>query len=65
MNARCIDLIAGSRDRWPLAGDNLFLDLDLRPENLPPGTKLTIGSAVIEITDPPHTACAQFAGHYG
>ena len=65
MNSRCIDLIAGSRDRWPLAGDNLFLDLDLRPENLPPGTKLSIGSAVIEITDTPHAGCANFVGHYG
>ena len=65
MNARCIELIARQRERWPLAGDNLFIDLDLRPENLPPGQRLRIGTAVIEITDVSHNGCASFAGHYG
>jgi MOSC domain-containing protein YiiM len=65
MNARCIALIAGARERWPLAGDNLFIDLDLTPGNMPPGTRLAIGSAVIEITDTPHNACASFAERYG
>ena len=65
MNSRCIALIAQQRERWPLAGDNLFIDLDLRPENLPPGQRLRIGTAVIEITDVTHTGCASFAGHYG
>lgn len=44
MNARCIALIAGTRERWPLAGDNLFIDMDLTPGNLPPGTRLAIGA---------------------
>ncbi len=65
MNARCIAHIAGARDRWALAGDNLFIDLDLRPENLPPGQRLRIGTATIEITDTPHAACKSFAAHYG
>ena len=65
MNARCIELIARQRERWPLAGDNLFIDLDLRPENLPPGQRLRIGTAVIEITEVSHQGCASFAGHYG
>lgn len=65
MNARCIALIAGDRDRWALAGDNLFVDFDLRPENLPPGQRLRIGDAVIEITDVPHTGCASFVERYG
>ncbi len=65
MNARCIALIAGERDRWPLAGDNLFVDLDLRPESLPPGQRLRIGGSVIEITDVPHTGCASFVERYG
>ncbi len=64
MNARCIAHIAGARERWALAGDNLFIDLDIRPENLPPGQRLRIGTAVIEITDTLHTGCASFAGHY-
>ena len=50
MNARAIALIAQSKDRWPLAGDQLFIDLDLSADNMPPGTRLALGSAVIEIT---------------
>ena len=65
MNARCIAHIAGARERWALAGDNLLIDLDLRPENLPPGQRLRIGTAVIEITAVKHAGCASFAGHYG
>ena len=65
MNARCIGLIAQERDRWPLAGDNLFIDLDLRPENLAPGQCLSIGSAIIEISSVPHTACQSFVERYG
>ena len=51
MNARCIAHVAQQRERWALVGDNLFIDLDIRPENLPPGQRLRIGTAVIEITD--------------
>ena len=65
MNARCIDLIAQERERWALAGDNLLIDLDLRPETLPPGQRLRIGSAIIEITDVPHNGCAAFVERYG
>ncbi len=65
MNARCIDLIARERARWPLAGDNLFIDMDLSPENLPPGQRLQIGSATIEITAEPHLGCKKFAERYG
>ena len=65
MNARAIALIARSRDRWPLAGDQLYADLDLSPANLPPGTRLTVGTAVIEVTAVPHTGCAKFARRFG
>ena len=65
MNARCLALIAGERARWPLAGDNLIVDLDLSPENLPPGQRLRIGGATIEITAVPHTGCKAFAERYG
>ena len=51
INARLIDLVARQRDRWPLAGDQLFVDLDLSAANLPPGTRLALGSAVIEVTE--------------
>jgi MOSC domain-containing protein YiiM len=65
MNARCIGLIAQERSNWPPAGDNLMIDMDLTPGNAPPGTRLAIGSAVIEITDTAHNGCAAFIERYG
>ncbi len=65
MNARAIAVIAGDRERWPLAGDQLYVDLDLSPDNLPPGTQLEVGTALIEVTDVPHTGCAKFSGRFG
>lgn len=65
MNARAIALIAGSDERWQLAGDQFFIDLDLSPENLPPGTQLLIGDAIIEVTAEPHTGCSKFMERFG
>jgi len=65
MNARAIDLVAQSSDRWGLAGDQLYIDLDLSADNLPPGTRLALGSAIIEVTEQPHTGCAKFAARFG
>jgi hypothetical protein len=65
MNARVIALVAGGKGRWPLAGDQLFIDMDVSQENLPPGTRLALGSAVIEVTDQPHTGCKKFATRFG
>jgi hypothetical protein len=65
MSARAAQLFAGSRDRWPLAGDQLYVDLDLREANLPAGTRLAVGDAVIEVTDQPHTGCAKFSQRFG
>lgn len=64
-SARAIALVAGSRDRWPLAGDQLYVDLDLSKENLPPGTRLAIGTAELEVTAAPHTGCKKFASRFG
>ncbi|QDU97549.1 MOSC domain-containing protein [Lignipirellula cremea] len=65
MNARCIALIAQTEERWPLAGDNLFVDLDLSDANLPCGQQLAIGSALLEITAEPHDGCSKFARRFG
>jgi hypothetical protein len=65
MNSRVIALVAGDKERWPLAGDQLFVDIDLSTENLPPGTQLRIGAAVIEVTEPPHTGCKKFMARFG
>ncbi|MCX6048050.1 MAG: MOSC domain-containing protein, partial [Chloroflexi bacterium] len=65
MNSRVIALVAQDKDRWALAGDQLFIDLDLSEDNLPPGTQLALGSAVIEVTNQPHTGCAKFVARFG
>jgi hypothetical protein len=65
MSARAAALIAGDRDRWPLAGDQLYVDLDLGGANLPPGTRLSLGAAVLEVSDKPHTGCKKFAARFG
>ena len=65
MNARVIALVAQDRHRWQLAGDQLFLNMDLSAENLPAGTRLSLGSAVIEVTPPPHLGCQKFVARFG
>jgi len=65
MSSRVVDLVSQNKSRWHLAGDQLFVDLDLSEENLPPGTRLAIGSAVIEVTAEPHTGCAKFVERFG
>jgi hypothetical protein len=65
MNSRTIALIAQDEARWPLAGDNLFVDLDLSVDNLPPGTRLSVGSALLEITEVPHKGCRKFSERFG
>jgi len=65
MNARVVALVAGERDRWSLAGDQLFVDLDLSEANLPVGSRIAIGSAILEVTAPPHTGCSKFAARFG
>jgi hypothetical protein len=65
MNSRMINLLAGEKHRWELAGDNLFVDLDLSRENLQPGQLLRIGECVIEITEQSHNGCAKFSRRFG
>ena len=65
MNARVIALIAQDRARWPLAGDQLYIDFDLADENVPPGTQLEIGDAVIEVSAEPHLGCGKFVARFG
>jgi hypothetical protein len=65
IGVRAIALVSPDRSRWQLAGDQLFVDMDLSAENLPPGTRLEIGTAVLEVTDQPHTGCGKFAERFG
>lgn len=65
MMSRCIDLIAGGKENWAPAGDNFFIDMDLTPANMPPGTRFAIGSAEFVVTETPHNGCAKFVDRYG
>jgi hypothetical protein len=65
MNARVVALVAQDQGRWPLAGDQLYIDLDVSADNLPPGTRLALGSAVIEVTAVPHLGCQKFLARFG
>lgn len=65
MNSRIIAALAPDRAEWLPAGDQLFVDLDLSEANLPPGTRLQIGAAVVEVSSIPHTGCAKFTERYG
>jgi MOSC domain-containing protein YiiM len=66
MNARAADLVAGGdRTRWALAGDQLYVDLDISEAAVPAGTRLAVGTAVLEVTPEPHTGCAKFRARFG
>jgi hypothetical protein len=65
MNSRAVALVAQEKDRWQLAGDQLFIDIDLSGENLPSGTQFSLGSAIIEVTAVPHTGCKKFVERFG
>lgn len=65
MNARAARSIAGDRQNWPLAGDQFYVDLDLSTTNLPAGTQLSIGDAIIEVTAEPHLGCRKFSERFG
>jgi hypothetical protein len=65
MNSRAAEVIAQKRERWPLAGDNLYVDLDLSEDNLRTGQRLSIGSAIFEVTPQPHNGCSKFVARFG
>ena len=65
MNSRVANLVAQEKERWPLSGDQLFADIDLSADNMPPGTRISVGSAILVATDQPHTGCKKFAARFG
>jgi len=65
MNVRVTALVAQQRERWSLAGDQLYLDMDLSKKNLPAGSRIQVGSAVLEVSPLPHTGCAKFVSRFG
>jgi hypothetical protein len=67
MNARSAALVAGSADReaWAPAGDQLYADFDISAENLPPGARIQVGSATLEVSEEPHLGCGKFVRRFG
>ena len=65
MNSRATALVAQDKSRWQLAGDQLYIDMDLSDENLPAGIQLSLGEAIIEVTAIPHTGCKKFVARFG
>ena len=65
MNSRVTALVAQEKERWPLAGDQLYINMDLGRENLPPGSRIAVGSAVLEVSPLPHTGCHKFVARFG
>jgi MOSC domain-containing protein YiiM len=65
MNARVAALVAQDPSRWQLAGDQLYVDLDLSLQNLPPGSQLRVGAALVEVTAIPHRGCRKFVARFG
>ena len=65
MSVRAAEAVAGDPANWPPAGNNFFVDLDLSPDNLAPGSRVALGSAEIEISDEPNKGCQKFIDHYG
>lgn len=65
MNTRVTSLVAQDKDRWHLAGDQLYVDMDISRQNLPPGSRLAIGDAILEVSAKPHTGCGKFVHRFG
>lgn len=65
MNSRVIALLAQEKEHWSLAGDQLYVDLDLSVNNIPTGTRLQVGTAIVEVSSQPHTGCDKFSARFG
>jgi hypothetical protein len=65
MNSRFAAMIAQDDSRRALAGDQLFVDLDLSEPNVPAGTRLAVGDAMLEVTSEPHNGCRKFVERFG
>jgi hypothetical protein len=66
MSARMVGLLADDDDERALAGDQLYVDLDLSVDHLPVGTRLSVGDdALLEITAKPHRGCKKFLARFG
>ena len=65
INVRLAELVAGGTERMALAGDQLYVDLDISVDNLPAGSLLAVGEVVLRVSEAPHTGCAKFLERFG
>ena len=65
ISTRVLAVIEPDQARWPLAGDQLYVDFDLSEANLPAKGRLVVGTAIIEVSETPHTGCAKFSARFG
>jgi len=63
--ARVAEWIARPGSPPEAAGDNFHVDLDVGVEALPVGTRIRLGTAVVEVTALPHSGCAKFRDRFG
>jgi MOSC domain-containing protein YiiM len=66
MSSRMVDLLADTDPERVMAGDQLYVDLDLSHDHLPTGTRIGIGAdAVLEVSAKPHAGCKKFLNRFG
>ena len=66
MSSRMVDQLADTDAERVMAGDQLYVDLDLSHDHLPAGTRIAIGDdAVLEVTAKPHAGCKKFLARFG
>jgi len=65
ISTRVLAIIEPDEERWALAGDQLYVDFDLSEANLPAGSRLAVGTAILEVSETPHTGCAKFSARFG
>jgi MOSC domain-containing protein YiiM len=65
MNAAVAELVAAGVQPLHEAGDNILVDLDIGHDNLPAGSRIRVGDAILEITATPHSGCSKFSERFG
>jgi hypothetical protein len=62
---RVLDLVWRERDRVAHPGDNIAVDMTLAEADLPAGTRLAAGTAILRVSDVPNDGCAKWKVRYG
>jgi hypothetical protein len=60
MSWQVLDLVWRDRDRVAHPGDNIAVDMNLTAHNLPVGTLLAAGTAILRVSDEPNDGCVKW-----